>query len=125
MDYGIHNSHHLYAAPQTLVQPHPQPQPQPPPPQPAAAHLYSAYYSTANPNPYPNPIVRHEDASSSSLVFSGGGVAHAAEHYAVESGLGGQAMPYGAYQPHQHTDPYAYAQALAAASLQQAVSISP
>ncbi|KAL0905367.1 hypothetical protein M5K25_023780 [Dendrobium thyrsiflorum] len=118
MDYGIPNSHHLYAAPQTLVQP--QPQPQPPPPQAAASHLYSAYYSTANPNSYPNPIVRHEDASSSSFVFAHGGVAQAAEHYAVESGLDGQAMPYGAYQPQQHTDPYAYAQALAAASLQQA-----
>ncbi|PKU82025.1 zinc finger RNA-binding protein-like [Dendrobium catenatum] len=118
MDYGIHNSHHLYAAPQTLVQPHPQPQPRPP--QAAAAHLYSAYYSTANPNPYPNPIVRHEDASSSSLVFADGGVAQAAEHYAVERGFDGQAMQYGAYQPHQPTDPYAYAQALAAASLQQA-----
>lgn len=108
MDYGIQSSHHLSAAPQTLLQSQ-----QPPAP---AAHLYSAYYSTANPNPYPNPIVRHEDPSPSTLVFADGAVAQA-----VESGYDGQAVSYGAYQPHQHTAaPYPYAQILGVASFQQA-----
>ncbi|KAL0927868.1 hypothetical protein M5K25_002086 [Dendrobium thyrsiflorum] len=80
MDARIFKSHHLNAAPQTLVQPHSQP-----PPQAAAAHLYPAYLMNEKAYPYLYPIlfVKYGDASSSSLVFTHGGIARAAEHYAV------------------------------------------